>query len=128
MHCQGLGPQAVHGFRWVLLVLSVPVMLLLGGPPLLGAVRELGRRLPGTDSLVALGAFAGFGVSAANVLRGRGHIYFDTATMLLVLTTLGRLLEASAKARALAEPARIALSRARARMLAQGRRRRGRAG
>ncbi len=96
----GLGPQAIHGFRWVLLLLSVPVLLLLGGPPLLGAVRELGRRLPGTDSLVALGAFAGFGVSAVNVIRGQGHIYFDTATMLLVLTTLGRLLEASAKAHA----------------------------
>jgi heavy metal translocating P-type ATPase len=96
----GLGPQAMQAFRWILLLLSTPVLLILGLPHLVGAARELRRGLPSTDSLVALGAFTGFGVSAAHVWQGRGHIYFDTATMLLVLVTLGRLLEASAKVEA----------------------------
>ena len=96
----GLGAQVVQAFRWGLLALSTPVLLILGVPYLLGALRELRRGLPSMDSLIAVGSFAGFGVSAAHVIAGRGHIYFDTATMLLVLVTLGKLLEASAKAEA----------------------------
>jgi heavy metal translocating P-type ATPase len=34
-----------------------------------------------------------------NVIRGSGNVYFDTATMLLLIVTAGRLLEASAKNR-----------------------------
>jgi heavy metal translocating P-type ATPase len=93
----GIGPQAVVVFRVALALLSAPVMLLLGLPFLAGAGRELRRGFPSVDSLIAVGAFAGFGVSATHVLQGRGHIYFDTATMVLVLATLGKLLEASAK-------------------------------
>ena len=94
----GIGSQAVSAFRIALAVLSAPVMLLLGLPFLSGAGRELRRGLPSMASLIAVGAFTGFGVSVVHVLQGRGHIYFDTATMLLVLTTFGKLLEASAKA------------------------------
>jgi heavy metal translocating P-type ATPase len=95
-----IGPQVVFVFRVALALLSAPVMLLLGLPFLAGAGREIRRRLPSVDSLIAFGAFAGFGVSVAAVLQGRGHIYFDTATMVLVLATLGKLLEASAKVEA----------------------------
>jgi len=114
----GLGASVVHVFRGVALVLSVPVMVILGLPYLVSAARELRRALPSTDSLVALGAFTGFGVSAAHVLRGHGHLYFDTATMLLVLVTLGRLLEASAKVEASRNlKALLTLSPPRARVL-----------
>jgi heavy metal translocating P-type ATPase len=49
------------------------------------------------DGLIALGALASFGVSAMNVVQGGGHIYFDTAAMLLLLVTVGKLIEASAR-------------------------------
>jgi P-type E1-E2 ATPase len=39
-------------------------------------------------------------VSAANTVRGEGHVYFDTATMLPALVTFGKLIEATAKTRA----------------------------
>jgi heavy metal translocating P-type ATPase len=95
-----IGGQAIHVFRWVLLALSAPVLLILAPPYLVGAARELRQGRPNVDSLIAIGALAGFGVSAVHVVQGRGHIYFDTATMLLVLVTVGKLLEASAKTRA----------------------------
>ena len=49
---------------------------------------------------MAGGSLAAFSVSAVNVVRGRGNIYFDTATMLPVLVTFGRMIEAAAKTRA----------------------------
>ena len=96
----GIGDQARHVFRWVLLGLSSPVLIILGLPFLSSAARDLVRGLVRMDLLIGVGALAGFGVSAAHVIQHRGHIYFDTATMLLVLVTLGRLLEASARVEA----------------------------
>jgi heavy metal translocating P-type ATPase len=92
-----LGEYAVPLFRWGLLGLSVPALLILGPPFLSGALRGLRRGRADMDTLIALGAGSAFGVSAVHVWRGAGPIYFDTATMLLLLVTLGRLLEASAK-------------------------------
>ncbi|MFQ6133613.1 MAG: heavy metal translocating P-type ATPase [Armatimonadota bacterium] len=94
-----IGPEARAAFRWALLGLSTPVLVILGVPFAAGALGELRRGSVSTDSLIALGVFSAFGVSATNVIRGHGHIYFDTAAMLLVLLTLGRLLEATAKTR-----------------------------
>jgi len=95
-----IGPQAVQAFRWGLLALSAPVLVILGAPIFAAAYRDSRRRRASMDSLIAVGAIAGFGISAAHVIAGAGRIYFDTATMLLVLVTLGRLLEASAKVKA----------------------------
>lgn len=92
-----LGFVAVKGLHWALLVLSTPVMLILGSPFLIGGTREILLGKVSTDALVALGSLAAYFVSAVHVVSGRGQIYFDTATMLLLIVTLGRLLEASAK-------------------------------
>jgi Cu2+-exporting ATPase/Cu+-exporting ATPase len=83
--------------RVLSLLLSLPVLLLLGVPILAQWVRGV-RRSPFTvDALVALAAFAAFGLSAYNTARNDPHIYHDTAAMLLVLVALGRYLEASAR-------------------------------
>jgi heavy metal translocating P-type ATPase len=95
---QDLGAQNVRFFRWALLGLSLPAMAILGTPFAVGMVREVRRGRPSLDSLVALGAAAALGVSALHVVVG-GPVYFDTATMLPALMTVGRLLEASSKAR-----------------------------
>jgi heavy metal translocating P-type ATPase len=96
-----MSPAVLVAFRWALLALSTPVLLILGAPFLASAVRDARRARVSTDALAALGAFAAYGVSAASVARGpEGRIYFDTATMVLVLVTLGRFLEAQAKSKA----------------------------
>jgi len=87
-------------FRLILLALATPALAILIPPFLSGALRELAERRMSLDLLIALGSLSAFSVSAANALRGTGEVYFDTATMLPVLVTVGKLVEASAKRRA----------------------------
>jgi Cu2+-exporting ATPase len=77
-------------------ILATPVIALLGVPLLVHALRA-GRIT--MELLVASGALAAYGLSLLGVWRGSG-VYFDSATSALVLTTLGRYLEASARAKA----------------------------
>jgi len=85
-------------FRLGALALSTPVLLLLGAP-LLDAVWGL-RRWLSADALVLLGAASAWAVSTWNTFRGGGEVYFDTATMVLVLFGLGRWLDTRARERA----------------------------
>jgi len=87
----------VSVFRWVMLVQAVPATVLLAWPFVLGGVEELRRGRLSLDALVAVGSLTAMGVSVVATVRGVGHVYFDTATMLLTLVTLGKLIEASAK-------------------------------
>jgi Cu2+-exporting ATPase len=77
-------------------ILATPVIALLGVPLFVHALRA-GRIT--MELLVATGALAAYGLSLLGVWRGSG-VYFDSATSALVLTTLGRYLEASARAKA----------------------------
>ena len=84
-------------YRVASALLSTPVVLLLGAPLLR---RSLRARRFSMDLLVVTGAAAAYALSIHNVIRGLPGVYFDSATSALVLTTLGRYLEASARARA----------------------------
>jgi len=94
-----LGPSVIHSLRWAMLILSTPAVAILGGPFFRCGLRDLAKLRIGTDALIATGAFAAYAVSAVHVISRRGEVYFDTGTMLLLIVTLGRLLEASAKSR-----------------------------
>ncbi|MFQ5706343.1 MAG: heavy metal translocating P-type ATPase [bacterium] len=85
--------------RVVLIVFSAPVLLLLGLPILLNSLKEIARIYFSLDTLIALGTFAAYGLSIYNTVNQADNVYFDTATMLLVLVTTGRYLEARAKAK-----------------------------
>ena len=75
-------------------------MLLLAYPFAHGAdPTNWSRRRLSLDTLIALGALTAFGVSAVHTIRGVGYVYFDIATMLPALVTVGKLLEATAKVR-----------------------------
>ncbi|MCO6455536.1 MAG: heavy metal translocating P-type ATPase [Pirellulaceae bacterium] len=83
--------------RYLCLLFSAPVLLLLAGPLLESAWQQLQRRAGVTDLLLVLGVAAAFGYSLVSVLRGSGHVYFEVACMVLVFVTLGRWLEATGK-------------------------------
>jgi heavy metal translocating P-type ATPase len=85
--------------HWVLLIPAVPALLLLGGPVLRTAWRDLHDRHLSLNVLFALGTSSAVGVSAVSYLRGTGPIYLETAVMLLALYTLGRYLTARTKGR-----------------------------
>lgn len=88
----------VHVILWAL---ATACMLVLGSPLFREAGRAALRGRLTAASLISLGAGAAYAYSALAVMAGGDEVYFDTATMLLVLYTLGRLLEASGRARAM---------------------------
>ena len=76
---------------------SLPLLYLLGWPILRTGLVSLGRRQPNMHTLIALGAFSAFALSTRNLFLGQGHVYFDTAAMLLFLVTIGHWLEVKAR-------------------------------
>jgi heavy metal translocating P-type ATPase len=85
--------------RWALLGLATPAMLLLGAPLVGRGLRRIRRLSLDTDILIAMGVLAAFALSARSVLAGEGPLYLDTAMGILLFVTIGRFLEASARAR-----------------------------
>jgi Cu2+-exporting ATPase len=87
----------VHVLLWIL---ATPVLVILGGPFLRDAWEGALRGRLTAATLIWVGVLATYGSSAVSVLTGGTAVYFDTATMLLVLFTVGRYLEAAGRARA----------------------------
>ena len=95
-----IDPEIVPKIAYLSFALATPVMFILGWPFVKHALSEIAALSFGMDSLIALGAVSAYVASTYATFTGNPQIYFDTATMILVLVTLGRFLEASAKARA----------------------------
>jgi heavy metal translocating P-type ATPase len=85
--------------RWLVFLFAAPAFGLLFPPYAATLARDARRLRFSMDSLIALGAGAAFLFSAASVIRRTDQIYFDTACMVLLLVTVGRLLEAHARRR-----------------------------
>ena len=83
----------------ILLVGALPVVLLLGLPILKAGLISLARGRPNIHTLIAIGAFSAFGLSVRNLITGVDRLYFDTATVLLLLVTFGHWLELRARKR-----------------------------
>lgn len=90
--------RAVH---WALFGLTTVMMAFLGGPFMRQAWCALREGRLTADTLISLGTLSAYGYSAYQVLAGGDAVYFDTVTMVLVLFTLGRYLEAAVRARAM---------------------------
>jgi Cu+-exporting ATPase len=84
-------------------VLSAAVVWGLGAPMQGVALRNARHGTATMDTLVALGANAAMAWSAVAMARGgvhgHGHLYFETAAMIVAFVLLGRSLEARARAR-----------------------------
>ena len=86
----------VHFFQVMMLVTSIPVLVLLGLPILRAGFASLLRGQPNIHTLIMIGTFSAFALSIRNLLAGHGGLYFDTATMLIFLVSMGRWLEMQA--------------------------------
>lgn len=86
----------VHFFQIMMLATSIPVLLLLGLPILRAGFASLLRGQPNIHTLITIGTFSAFGLSVRNLIAGHGGLYFDTATMLIFLVSVGRWLEMQA--------------------------------
>lgn len=79
------------------LVLATPVIFWAGQDFFLATWSGLRNRTASMDTLIAIGTSAAYGYSFYSVLYG-GHLYFETASVIVALILLGRFLEAKAKA------------------------------
>jgi Cu2+-exporting ATPase len=85
-------------FRWSQWLLATPVVLYGGWPFFRNAWQSLRARLPGMDVPVALALGIAYLASAARTLAGSGEIWFDSATMFVLLLGAGRYLEGRTRA------------------------------
>ncbi len=100
-------PGWVTLLRWLSLVLATPALLILV-PPLAraGLARAGGARLR-LELLVVTAALAAYAISVIHTIRERGDIWFDTATMVLLVVMLGSWLAARARTQARSDLARL---------------------
>ena len=99
--------SAVHGmptpqpwFNWLLLALAIPVQFYVGWQYYVGAFKAVRNRSANMDVLIVLGSSAAFFYSLPIVFGWlEGHVYFETAAVIITLIKLGKYLEARAKGR-----------------------------
>ncbi|MCX7670169.1 MAG: HAD-IC family P-type ATPase, partial [Anaerolineae bacterium] len=87
-------------FNWLLLVLATPVQFYVGRHYYVGAFKALRNRSANMDVLIALGSSAAYFYSLPVTFGWlSGHVYFETAAVIITLIRLGKFLEARAKGR-----------------------------
>jgi Cu+-exporting ATPase len=97
----GFLPMAwAHGpwINWLMLALATPVQFYAGWDYYVGAYKALRNGSANMDVLIALGSSAAYFYSlpvALGILPG--HVYFETAAVIITLIKLGKFLEARAK-------------------------------
>lgn len=97
----GIFPMSIsHApwMTWLMLVLATPVQFYVGRQYYVGAYKSLRNGSANMDVLVALGSSAAF-IYSLPVTFGlfKGHVYFETAAVIITLIKVGKFLEARAK-------------------------------
>ena len=87
-------------YNWVMFALATPVQFVVGAQYYVGAFKALRNRSANMDVLIAMGSSAAYVYSLA-ILFGliAGHLYFETAAVIITLILLGKFLEARARGR-----------------------------
>ncbi len=84
--------------KWVMLALALPVQAYVGRQYYVGAYKSIRNGSANMDVLVALGSSAAFLYSVPVTLGWiPGHVYFETAAVIITLIKVGKYLEARAK-------------------------------
>ena len=83
---------------YVMLAMALPVQLYVGRQYYIGAYKSLRNGSANMDVLVALGSSAAF-LYSLPVTFGllQGHVYYETAAVIITLIKVGKFLEARAK-------------------------------
>ncbi|MGI8941101.1 MAG: heavy metal translocating P-type ATPase [Actinomycetota bacterium] len=87
--------------RWIQLALVTPVLFGAGAPFFTSAWANAKHRSTNMDTLVALGTLAAYGFSVYQLFAGsHGHLYFETAGIIITFLLLGKYFEHRSKSRA----------------------------
>lgn len=93
-------PMHSTWFTWLMFALATPVQFYVGKQYYVGAFKSLRNGSANMDVLVAMGSSAAYFYSIPIVLGWlEGHVYFETAAVIITLIKLGKYLEAKAKGR-----------------------------
>lgn len=101
LHITEHGGHEFHRyFGWLLLMLTTPVMLYTAKPYFVHGYKAIRNGAANMDVLVALGSGVSF-IYSVLVLLGvfSGHVYFETAAMIVALISIGKYIESLAKGR-----------------------------
>jgi Cu+-exporting ATPase len=85
--------------KYILLGLATPVQFYVGWQFYRGAWKSVKQLSAGMDTLIAMGSSAAYFYSLAATFVIGGHVYYETAAMIITLIILGKYLEARAKGR-----------------------------
>ena len=86
--------------NWALFALSLPVMRYTAKPYFVHGYKALRNGAANMDVLIALGSGVAFAYSLLTLLGVfKGHVYFETAAMIVALISIGKYIEAKAKGR-----------------------------
>jgi heavy metal translocating P-type ATPase len=96
---ESISDSARHIVPWVLMTLTTPALLYSAWPILRGAFFGLRSGTLRMETLLALGIVAAYVFSVAQAITGGKHFYFDTACAVIMLVTLGKVIEHGAKER-----------------------------
>ena len=84
--------------NWLFLALATPVQFYAGRDFYVHAWKALKARTANMDTLIALGTSAAYFYSLWLLLAGMsGHVYFETAAVIIALVLVGKFMEARAK-------------------------------
>src|SRR5512140_979963 len=86
--------------NWLMLALALPVQFYVGWQYYVGAFKALRNKSANMDVLIAMGSSAAF-LYSLPVTFGwlQGHVFFETAAVIITLIKLGKFLEVRAKGR-----------------------------
>jgi len=96
----GMDRDLRNFFRWVSLLLTIPVVLYSARPFFLSAWRDLRHRQLGMDVPVSLAIGAAFAASVWATVGGHGEVYYDSVTMFTLFLLVSRYLEMGARQKA----------------------------
>ncbi len=86
--------------NWLMLALAAPVQFYVGWQYYVGAFKALRNKSANMDVLIVMGSSAAFFYSLPITFGWlTGHVYYETAAVIITLIKLGKFLEARAKGR-----------------------------
>ncbi|MGB8983207.1 MAG: heavy metal translocating P-type ATPase [Anaerolineales bacterium] len=97
---EGMAAAPKPWTNWLMLALALPVQFYVGWQYYVGAFKALRNRSANMDVLIAMGSSAAFFYSLPITFGWlAGHVYYETAAVIITLIKLGKFLEVRAKGR-----------------------------
>ncbi len=97
---EGMRRTPASWTNWLMLALAIPVQFYVGWQYYVGAYKALRNKSANMDVLIAMGTSAAFFYSLPVTFGWlSGHVYYETAAVIITLIRLGKYLEARAKGR-----------------------------